>query len=95
VLALRACRTQAQAKKAQAATKKAVTHVKEVAHELHVPQALAKHKLPFEMSPSGRAAAEAGLHGADASRPLLYVQDLLRRSTGEVGACHAHMSQQQ
>lgn len=85
------CRTQAQAKKAQAATKKAVTHVKEVAthvkEEIHAQQqVLAKHKLPFETSPLGRAPGE---HPADAPRPLLYVHDLLRRSTGEVGAAGA------
>lgn len=75
-------RTQTQAKKAQAATKKAVTHVKEVAHELHVKEVLAKHKLPFDaISPSGRAAAEGGPQAVDTPRPLL---DLLRRSTAEV-----------
>lgn len=68
--------------------------MKEVAHELNVQQVLAKHKLPqFETSPSGRAAAaptaDGAAHGphhhpADTPRPLLYVQDLLRRSTGEV-----------
>lgn len=93
--------TQAQAKKAQAATKKAVTHVKEVAHELNVQQVLAKHKLPqFETSPSGRTAAASpadGAHGhhhpAETPRPLLYVQDLLRRSTGESSnAAHDHRS---
>ena len=76
------CRTQAQAKKAQATAKKAVSHVKEVAHELNVQQVLSKHKLPFETSPSGRAGAEGGgSHAGDMPRPLF---DVLRRSTGEV-----------
>jgi len=75
------CRTQAQAKKATATAKKAVSHVKEVAHDLNVQQVLTKHKLPFETSPSGRAAAEAGHHSAETPRPIF---DVLRRSTGEV-----------
>jgi hypothetical protein len=58
-----------------------VTHVKEVAQELHVKEVLAKHKLPFDVSPSGKAAAEGGPQSVDTPRPLL---DLLRRSTGEV-----------
>lgn len=74
---MHACRTQAQAKKATATAKKAVSHVKEVAHELNVQQVLTKHKLPFEASPSGRGTAEGG----DVPRPLF---EVLRRSTGEV-----------
>jgi hypothetical protein len=79
-----ACRTQAQARKAQAATKKAVSHVKEVAreaaHEVQaVQQVLQKHKLGFEPSP------RSAQHGGTELSPLPVFGDLLRRSAaGEV-----------
>jgi hypothetical protein len=81
-----ACRTQAQAKKAQAATKQAVKHVKEVAREAAnevqaVQHVLAQHKLSLQASPRGAAHPP---HAGQEQSPLPLFGDLLRRSVGEV-----------
>jgi hypothetical protein len=76
-----ACRTAATAKKATAISKKAVTGIKEAAHDLSVPS-LTKHKLPGqqpEPSPSSSRGPGSHLLGSPLSDLLL-----VRRSTGEV-----------
>lgn len=79
---LPACRTAATAKKASAISKKAVTGIKEAAHDLSVPS-LTKHKLPGQQpEPSRSSSRGPGSHllGSPLSDLLL-----VRRSTGEVG----------
>jgi hypothetical protein len=78
-----ACRTAATAKKATAISKKAVTGIKEAAHDLSVQSLTAKHKLPGQQpEPSPSSSRGPGSHLL--ASPLTDLL-LVRRSTGEVG----------